>query len=131
MKYNIIVMICKFIYNVRSVKKVIMMKEINVELGNKIKIARKLANVTREKLAESINVSPRFLADVEAGKVGVSIQTLYKISLNLGVTSDYLLGLTDDDQSDEQNKLINKIKNLDGKYYGVLLRMIEELEKLG
>lgn len=124
-------MICKFIYNVRSAKKVIMMKEINVELGNKIKIARKLANVTREKLAESINVSPRFLADVEAGKVGVSIQTLYKISLNLGVTSDYLLGLTDDDQSDEQNKLINKIKNLDGKYYGVLLRMIEELEKLG
>lgn len=106
------------------------MKSVNIELGNKIKLSRKLMNITREKLAEKINVSPRFLAEVEAGKVGVSIQTLCKISEVLGVTADYLLGLEDENQNEKYNQIVNKIKTLDNKYYGFLLKVVEELKML-
>lgn len=52
------------------------MKDINVTLGERIKLARSANKITREKLAELIDVSPRFLAEVESGKVGVALQTL-------------------------------------------------------
>ena len=51
------------------------MKDVNIILGERIRLGRKANNLTREKLAELIDVSPRFLAEVESGKVGVSLQT--------------------------------------------------------
>ncbi len=59
------------------------MKDINLILGERVKLGRKANNLTREKLAELVDVSPRFLAEVEAGKTGVSLQTLKNISLAL------------------------------------------------
>ncbi|MGN1318666.1 MAG: helix-turn-helix domain-containing protein, partial [Lachnospirales bacterium] len=73
-------------------------KEVNLVLGENIKNIRKKNSITREYLAELIGVSPRFLADVEGGKVGVSISTLKKICKALNVSSDYLLGLTFSDE---------------------------------
>lgn len=106
------------------------MNLVNIELGNNIKLRRKIKNTTREKLAEKINVSPRFLAEVEAGKVGVSIQTLVRISEALGVSTDYLLGLTADVENNEYNLLVSNLKKLNSEYYPMLSKIIEELEKL-
>ncbi len=85
---------------------------INKTLGNRIKTIRIKQKLTRESLAEKIDVSSRFLADVEAGKTGVSLATLKNICETLNVSSDYLLGLLPDD--DEKNfsnleVLINRI----------------------
>lgn len=69
------------------------MKDVNIILGERIRLGRKANHITREKLAELIDVSPRFLAEVESGKVGVSLQTLKNISIALSASTDYLLGL--------------------------------------
>lgn len=97
------------------------LKEINVILGKNVRRARNKMNLTREKLAEEINVSPRFLADVESGKTGVSLSTLKNICLVLNISADNLLGITEDDErkiyvdaieSRTRNMSINALKEL-------------------
>ena len=44
-------------------------KEINILVGENIRFYREQANLSREKLAELFEVSPRFLADLELGFV--------------------------------------------------------------
>lgn len=104
------------------------MKDINVILGERIKLARKTNKLTRERLAEMIEVSPRFLAEVESGKVGVALQTLKNISVALSITSDYLLGLDNESKPSSINLTYNKLTKVDDKYYPLLSAIINELE---
>lgn len=84
---------------------------INIMLGAKIKKIRNDQKITREALSEMIDISSRFMADVESGKVGVSLATLKKLCKVLGVSADYLLGITDDEEnSGEYERVINRIK---------------------
>lgn len=68
--------------------------KLNLPLGQKIKALRAEQGITRERLAEQVGVSARFLADVEAGKVGLSLPTPVNLCRALGTSADYLLGLT-------------------------------------
>lgn len=94
-----------------------MKKEINIILGKRVKELRKQKGYTREKFAEMLSVSPRFLANVESGEAGVSISNLKNISLLLNVPTDYLIGITNPENTDLSRQLaINKIDSLDDKY---------------
>ncbi len=68
-----------------------MKKDINIEVGARIKEKRKDMKYTREALAELIDISPQFLAQIESGKKGMSFTTLSKLSQVLGVSCDYLI----------------------------------------
>lgn len=68
-----------------------MAKELNVQIGYRIKIARESACLTQEAFAGSIDVSVQYISDLERGKVGASTQTIIKICNALNVTSDYIL----------------------------------------
>lgn len=68
-----------------------MKKDINIEIGARIKEKRKDMKYTREALAELVDISPQFLANIECGKKGMSFTTLSKLSLVLGVSCDYLI----------------------------------------
>lgn len=105
------------------------MKKINITLGNRIKTMRNKNNFTREKLAELVDVSPRFLAEVEAGKIGVSIQTLKNICVALDVSSDYLLGIINDDKLSASEILYEKLTNLDPRFFSIVTLLINELTK--
>ncbi len=72
-------------------------KELNVQIGDQIRQARDQAGLTQEQLAEQVGVSPQYVSDLERGVVGVSIGTLKRICLCLGVSSDRLLFGTQDD----------------------------------
>lgn len=61
------------------------------EMGKRIRSARESIGMTREELAEVIDVSVQFIADVEYGNKGVSIKTLFLLKQALGVTADYIL----------------------------------------
>jgi transcriptional regulator with XRE-family HTH domain len=89
---------------------------INTLLGSKVKELRAKNKITREALAERIGVSSRFLADVEGGKVGVSLSTLVSICLELGISSDYLLGLTGRENMTEYDMIIERIKQTPPEY---------------
>lgn len=66
-------------------------KEINIQIGERIKKSREAANYTQEIFAEYIGVSIQYVSDLERGVVGTSIPTLIKICDTLNVSSDYLL----------------------------------------
>lgn len=66
-------------------------KQINIEIGERIKTAREAARLTQEVFSEKIEVSPQFVSDLERGVVGISLQTLKKACVILGVSSDELL----------------------------------------
>lgn len=66
-------------------------KEINIQIGEQIKIARERSKLTQEQFAERIEVSPQYVSDLERGVVGVSIATLKRICTVLGVSSDQIL----------------------------------------
>lgn len=106
------------------------MKDVNVTLGERVKLARNSNKITREKLAEMIDVSPRFLAEVEAGKVGVSLQTLKNLSLALSTTTDYLLGLENENKLGQLEIICSQLKNVDEKFYPLIFALINELKNI-
>lgn len=61
------------------------------EVGNRIRFLREVNQYTRDGFAEKIEVSSKFLYEIETGKKGFSVEILYKISKLLSVSTDYLL----------------------------------------
>lgn len=61
------------------------------EMGNRIKEYRQLLGLTREEVAEKLDITPRFYYDLELGLKGMSLATLYKICSTLNISSDYIL----------------------------------------
>lgn len=106
------------------------MKDVNMILGERIKLGRKANGITREKLAEQVDVSPRFLAEVEAGKVGVSLQTLKNISVALSASTDFLLGLDGKSRLSELDVLFDQITNIDEKYYSLMSAVVNEIKNI-
>lgn len=60
-------------------------------VGARIKRFRNIQGYSREEFSELINVSPRFVYDIELGNKGMSVDTLIKVSKTLNITIDYLL----------------------------------------
>ena len=52
---------------------------------------RQELNISREQLAELLDVSPKFIADIECGIRGVSLKRLVLLSTNLLISTDYIL----------------------------------------
>ena len=61
------------------------------EMGRRIRSRRDALGLTRESLAEKLDVSSQFMADIEYGNKGMSIKKLYRLCQILGVTADYVL----------------------------------------
>lgn len=66
-------------------------KDINIHIGEQVRLAREEAHLTQEQLAERVEVSPQYISDVERGVVGVSLTTLKRLCVSLGVSSDRIL----------------------------------------
>lgn len=57
---------------------------------------RKKNKISAEELAEMLNITVRHLYDLETGKVQLAEDRIKYLCDRFNVTSDYLLGLTDD-----------------------------------
>ena len=66
-------------------------KEINVEIGARLKYHRERAGLTQEQLAESLEMGEKSISAVERGTVGISLTTLQKICVTLSISADDLL----------------------------------------
>lgn len=60
-------------------------------IGKRIKIARIRADLTQEKLAELIDISPTHLSNIETGTTRVSLTVIVNLANALSVTVDDLL----------------------------------------
>lgn len=70
-------------------------------LGDKIKLLRKELNISQEKLAEKLNVSPSTIAMYETNKRQPNYEILLKLSDIFNCTLDYLMCKTDKKNSDD------------------------------
>lgn len=93
-------------------------KEINIQIGARVKASREVAKLTQERFAELIDVSTQYVSDMERGKVGLSISTLRKICLTLSVSADYLL--LGRQESCDCSRIEELIANMDPKYLPML-----------
>lgn len=64
---------------------------LNLEIRERIRELREIQNYTREALAEKVDISAKFLYEIEAGKKGFSADTLCRISRALSVSCDYIM----------------------------------------
>ena len=61
---------------------------VNSAVGRRLRCRREDLALTREKLAEYADISVQFLADIETGRKGMTVQTLRKLALALHCTAD-------------------------------------------
>lgn len=99
-------------------------KEINIEIGGQVKIAREEAKLTQEQLAERIDVSPQYISDLERGVVGISLATLRRLCVTLGISADQILfGKTR--LEGDFSALERKCRDLSEEQYQLLLGMVD------
>ena len=100
-------------------------KDINVEIGEQVKTAREKARLTQEQLAERIEVSPHYISDLERGVVGISLATLRRLCVTLGISADRVLfGKTESE--DAFSALERKCHGLSEEQYLLLLGMVDQ-----
>ncbi len=68
------------------------LREINLKkMGRRVRSQREAIHMTRSQLAARLGVSSKFIADIEYGDKGLSIQNLYKMAQVLHLSADYIL----------------------------------------
>ena len=63
----------------------------DVLLEKRVKIARKEKRITQEELAALCNCTPTHICNIENGKIGISLELLFKFSILLGKSMDYFV----------------------------------------
>lgn len=66
-------------------------KDLNIAIGNRIRLIRESQKKTRDKLAEEADISPHFLFEIETGKKSMTAKTIVNLAKALNVTTDFLL----------------------------------------
>ena len=99
-------------------------KDINVEIGGRARQAREQANMTQERLAERLECSPQFISDMERGVVGISLSTLKKLCLTLGVSSDSILFGTESETA--LDALADRCRVLSKEQFSILTEIVEK-----
>jgi transcriptional regulator with XRE-family HTH domain len=72
-----------------------------IELGQRIRWTRNQRGLSMRALAGSVGVSQSALSQIETGRSQPSVQTLYRLVRELGVSFDELMGLDTGDRADE------------------------------
>ena len=85
-------------------------KELNVQIGDRIRNSREIAGLTQEQFSDLVGVTVQYISDLERGVVGTSIPTLIKICNSLNVSSDYLL--MGKREPNELSEVIERLKYL-------------------
>lgn len=67
------------------------LKDINIEIGNRIKQKRKEQNLTREALADLSGYSANFIQEIERGRSGLSSESIRALSTALKTSADSLI----------------------------------------
>ena len=99
-------------------------KEINIQIGEQIRLAREQAKLTQEQFAEQIEVSPQYISDLERGVVGISLPTLKRACIILGVSSDQILFGT---ASENRTSAIEKrCRNLPDEAFSSLMDIVNK-----
>lgn len=118
--------------------------EINSQIGKRIMKARNNVGYTREGLATKIEISPKFLYEIEYGRKRFNVEILSRLSLALAVSCDYIVFGDEQIQNDEEIiklfeenndkktiiKLVNRFEHNDVKRLKNILNMMVNINKI-
>ena len=76
-------------------------------IGERIKAARKLCGITQEQLAEAANCTHTHICNIENGKIGISLELLFRVSVVLQKSMDYFV--MDNVRANPQTKIEDSI----------------------
>ena len=82
-------------------------KDLNIAIGNRIRLIREAQGKTRDKLSEEADISAHFLFEIETGKKSMTSNTIINLARALNVTTDFLL-------MGEVTPLAKIVNNLEG-----------------
>ena len=68
-----------------------MKKQLNVEIGGRIRKTRDALGYSRETLAEKADLASSFIGTIELGAGSFTAETLIKLCRALGTSADYIL----------------------------------------
>ncbi len=106
-----------------------MKKDLNLQIGERVRCARKAVGFSRDELAEMLGISSLFLSYIECGQRGMSVSTLMNLCKILQVSSDYIL-FGNENESTSENEIAQAVKSIEKKYQPLVLESINNLKKI-
>ena len=101
------------------------------EIGARIRTERENLDLTREKFAEIIELSPFYIGQIERGDRKMSVDTLIKISDSLHISVDYILkGCKKSNEELDLQKEFHVLESSEENYNKVLDEDIKELRSI-
>ena len=101
-------------------------KDINIEVGARVKEKRLALNLTRDKLAELSGYTANFIQEVERGRSGLSSESIRALSVALQVSADTLLF---GEAPEEFTYIVEQLKSVPIQKREHVLRIVEEAVK--
>ena len=93
-------------------------------IGTRIRRQREYMGLSREQLAELIEVTPKFCSDIELGVKGMSVHTLCRLSCVLKLSTDYILfGEQERADPTEINRMLNQCTPAEHEYAEQILKV--------
>ena len=103
----------------------------NREIGTRIRLARRDAGLTQEKLAEQVGISVVYLSKIENGRVYPTLETLSNICTELDVELAEVLSNTEMERKDYANdRVLELFNSCSVRVKPIALSLLEELAKL-
>ena len=100
-------------------------KDLNVRIGNQIRIARESAGLTQDRFAELVSLATKNVSDIERGVVGISIGTLIRICETLSISSDSIL--FEEGTGNDAHSISERLSNLPPEQFEIASNIINKL----
>jgi transcriptional regulator with XRE-family HTH domain len=100
-------------------------KDLNVRIGNQIRIARESAGLTQDRFAELVSLATKNVSDIERGVVGISIGTLIRICETLSISSDSIL--FEEGTGNDAHSISERLSNLPPEQFEIACNIINKL----
>ena len=98
----------------------------NNQVGERIRELREVQHFTREAFAEKIDISAKFLYEIEVGKKNFSAETLCRMSKALSVSCDYIM-LGEENSHRGNEKIVCVLEMLEPKQVSKLQDIVKIL----
>ena len=96
-------------------------------LGSILKTARKIKGLTREQLAEIINITPRYLMSIENENKKPSYDVLFRLVRELGISADTIFYPECKSIDSKVDKLVRLINQCDEREIEVISATVDAL----
>jgi transcriptional regulator with XRE-family HTH domain len=95
-------------------------------IGNRIKKYRKSAKLTQENLAEKLDVTNKYISQIECGVAEISLKRIFEVAEILKIKPESLISDINPDESGYLfSEIYDRIKNLPNKKKELAVQMLD------